>query len=77
MTEDAVSRARRQQRLQLVRPVEFFNAAGGYWRARHAQRADASTDAIVCGDPTALPNDQTGYGIVDAFAAVQRALEAK
>lgn len=42
-----------------------------------AQRADVSTDGIVCGDPTALPNDQTGYGIVDAYAAVQRALAAK
>lgn len=31
-------------------------------------------DAIVCGDPTATPNDFVGYGIVDAYAAVKRAL---
>ncbi len=31
-------------------------------------------DAIVCGDPNAIPNDFFGYGIVDAYAAVRRAL---
>ena len=34
-------------------------------------------DAIVCGDPNATPNDFVGYGIVDAYAAVQRALAEK
>lgn len=28
---------------------------------------------IQCGDPSARPNDLTGYGIVDAYAAVNRA----
>lgn len=39
-----------------------------------AQRVDVATEQIVCGDPNATPNDFVGYGIVDAYAAVQRAL---
>jgi len=31
-------------------------------------------DAPVCGDPDARPNNTSGYGLVDAFAAVQMAL---
>ena len=31
-------------------------------------------DSPVCGDPQARPNNTTGYGIVDAFAAVEMAL---
>lgn len=42
-----------------------------------AQRADKSGEQIVCGDPNAVPNDLTGYGIVDAYAAVKRAQSAK
>lgn len=42
-----------------------------------AQRADVMNKGIVCGDPTAIPNDLTGYGIVDAYAAVERALAEK
>ncbi len=38
-----------------------------------AQHADISNEKIVCGDPNATPNDLAGYGIVDAYAAVQRA----
>lgn len=34
----------------------------------------ADGDTLVCGDPNAIPNDFFGYGIVDAYAAVQRAL---
>ena len=34
-------------------------------------------DAIVCGDPLAIPNDFVGYGIVDAYEAVKRALAVK
>lgn len=39
-----------------------------------AQRVDVATEQIVCGDPNATPNDFVGYGIVDAYAAVKRAL---
>ncbi len=39
-----------------------------------ARPIELNTVRIVCGDPTAIPNDFVGYGIVDAFAAVQRAL---
>lgn len=39
-----------------------------------AQRVSAATEEIVCGDPAATPNDFFGYGIVDAYAAVKRAL---
>ncbi|HZQ08033.1 MAG TPA: S8 family serine peptidase, partial [Anaerolineae bacterium] len=39
-----------------------------------AQRGGVSFGRIVCGDPNAVPNDLDGYGIVDAYAAVQRAL---
>lgn len=39
-----------------------------------AQRVDVATQEIVCGDPHATPNDFVGYGIVDAYAAVKRAL---
>lgn len=42
-----------------------------------AQRAVVTNEGIVCGDPTAIPNDLTGYGIVDAYAAVKRALAEK
>lgn len=42
-----------------------------------AQRANGSGEEIVCGDPNATPNDFVGYGIVDAYAAVKRALEDK
>jgi subtilisin family serine protease len=42
-----------------------------------AQPADLTNEGIVCGDPTASPNDLSGYGIVDAYAAVQRALAEK
>lgn len=42
-----------------------------------AQRADVSQEKITCGDPNAIPNDLEGYGIVDAYAAVKRALAAK
>ncbi len=42
-----------------------------------AQRADTQTEKIVCGDPNATPNDFVGYGIVDAYAAVKRALAEK
>lgn len=39
-----------------------------------AQRVSVSSGEIVCGDPNATPNDFVGYGIVDAYAAVKRAL---
>lgn len=42
-----------------------------------AQRVNVATQEIVCGDPNATPNDFVGYGIVDAYAAVKRALEMK
>lgn len=42
-----------------------------------AQRVNVATEQIVCGDPNATPNDFVGYGIVDAYAAVQRALAEK
>ena len=31
-------------------------------------------DTPVCGDPDARPNNTVGYGLVDAFAAVEMAL---
>jgi subtilisin family serine protease len=40
-----------------------------------AKRVDVVSEGIVCGDPNAVPNEMTGYGIVDAYAAVKRALE--
>ncbi|MBI4673828.1 MAG: S8 family serine peptidase [Chloroflexi bacterium] len=42
-----------------------------------AQPANIATEKIVCGDPNAKPNDFVGYGIVDAYAAVKRALAEK
>jgi subtilisin family serine protease len=39
-----------------------------------AKRVDVASEGIVCGDPNAVPNDMTGYGIVDAYAAVKRAV---
>ncbi len=42
-----------------------------------AQPASVAGEKIVCGDPNATPNDFVGYGIVDAYAAVQRALAEK
>ena len=40
-----------------------------------AREASVWGDAApVCGDPTARPNNVTGYGIVDAYAAVEMAL---
>lgn len=42
-----------------------------------AQPAPNSAQGIVCGDPNAVPNDYTGYGVVDAYAAVQRAIQEK
>lgn len=42
-----------------------------------AQPANIAGERIVCGDPSATPNDLAGYGIVDAYAAVKRALEEK
>ena len=39
-----------------------------------AQRGNVSNEKIVCGDPNAVPNDFEGFGIVDAYAAVKRAL---
>jgi hypothetical protein len=36
---------------------------------------DDFADALpVCGDPEAQPNNLVGYGVVDAFAAVEMAL---
>lgn len=40
-----------------------------------ARRVTVSNQGIVCGDPNATPNDFFGYGIVDTYAAVQRALQ--
>lgn len=37
----------------------------------------AGNGTIVCGDPTAQPNDLVGYGIVDAYAAVKKAQAMK
>lgn len=42
-----------------------------------AQRINVADENIVCGDPNATPNDFVGYGIVDAYAAVKRAIELK
>lgn len=42
-----------------------------------AQPANVTPKQIVCGDPNATPNDLVGYGIVDAYAAVKRALAEK
>jgi subtilisin family serine protease len=42
-----------------------------------AQRANLLQEKITCGDPNAIPNDLEGYGIVDAYAAVKRALADK
>ena len=42
-----------------------------------AQPANLGSEKIVCGDPNAKPNDFVGYGIVDAFAAVKRAMEMR
>lgn len=42
-----------------------------------AQPANVAGERIVCGDPNEIPNDLEGYGIVDAYAAVKRALEEK
>lgn len=42
-----------------------------------AHRVEPPNWSIVCGDPTAIPNDFAGYGIVDAYAAVTRALAEK
>ena len=42
-----------------------------------AQRVEIVSEKIVCGDPSATPNDFVGYGVVDAYAAVQRALAEK
>lgn len=39
-----------------------------------AQPASISSEKITCGDPNTLPNDLEGYGIVDAYAAVKRAI---
>lgn len=41
-----------------------------------AQPYDMARDPVVCGDPGALPNNATGYGLVDAYAAVEAALAA-
>jgi hypothetical protein len=38
---------------------------------------DVVSEGIVCGDPNAVPNDMTGYGIVDAYEAVRRAFAEK
>ena len=40
-----------------------------------AQPYSDSTEEAACGDPSARPNNLVGYGIVDAYGAVQRALE--
>jgi subtilisin family serine protease len=42
-----------------------------------AQRVSVANEQIVCGDPKAHPNDLVGYGMVDAYAAVARALGEK
>lgn len=42
-----------------------------------AQPAPNSVQGIVCGDPSAVPNDYAGYGVVDAYAAVQRAMQER
>jgi subtilisin family serine protease len=42
-----------------------------------AKPAQPVSGGIVCGDPNALPNVVTGYGIVDAYAAVKRAIVEK
>ncbi len=42
-----------------------------------AQRVEIVSEEIVCGNPNATPNDFVGYGIVDAYAAVKRAMEQK
>jgi len=39
--------------------------------------ANLSSEGIVCGDPTATPNDIVGYGVVNAYEAVKRALAEK
>lgn len=36
--------------------------------------ANVSLEKITCGDPNAIPNDLEGYGIVNAYAAVKRAM---
>ncbi len=35
----------------------------------------ASGTPAECGDPDAKPNNGIGYGLVDAYAAVERALQ--
>jgi subtilisin family serine protease len=40
-----------------------------------AQPYTGITEEAACGDPSARPNNLVGYGIVDAYGAVQRALE--
>ena len=42
-----------------------------------AQPANNESEKIVCGDPNATLSDFVGYGIVDAYAAVKRALGEK
>lgn len=37
----------------------------------------AAGGAVACGDDDAQPNNESGYGLVDAFAAVQEALDQR
>ena len=41
-----------------------------------AQPYDPSLGPPECGDPGAIPNNVTGYGLIDAYAAVEAALAA-